>query len=170
MESFSSFLPIIQLAITPVILVSGMGALMIVLTNRMGRIVDRTRELAEAVPAAVEDDRVHLETQLDILWNRSLLIRRAVTAAGLSMLLSCVLIVVLLGAAVLGWNVHAVVLALFGGSVLLLVASLVEFLRDIFVALQALKLQVDRARSAPARAVSGFTGGAEPRRRNAWGE
>lgn len=170
MESFSSFLPIIQLAITPVILVSGMGALMIVLTNRMGRIVDRTRELAETVPAAIGDERTHLETQLDILWSRSIMIRRAVTAAGLSMLVSCVLIVVLLAAAVFRWNAHAVVLALFGGSVLLLIASLVEFLRDIFMALRALKLQVDRARSTPARAVGGFTPGAESRRRPGFGE
>jgi len=149
MEMFSSFLPIIQLAITPVILVSGMGALMIVLTNRMARIVDRTRALAEAVRSAEGDERSHLETQLDILWSRSIRIRRAVTAAGLSMLLSCMLIVVLLVAAVAGWNVRAVVLALFGSSVLLLIASLVEFLRDIFISLHALKLQVDRARRTP---------------------
>ena len=47
MDSLSSLLPIIQLAITPVILISGMGALMITLTNRMARIVDRTRVVAE---------------------------------------------------------------------------------------------------------------------------
>jgi hypothetical protein len=48
----SSFLPIIQLAITPVILLSGVGALMLTLTNRMGRVVDRTRALAGQLHAA----------------------------------------------------------------------------------------------------------------------
>jgi hypothetical protein len=146
MESLSSLLPIIQLAITPVILISGMGALMIVLTNRMGRIVDRTRQLAEAVPDATGDRRRHLEEQLDILWSRSLLIRRAVTANGLSMLLSCLLIVALFAAALFGWEMRAVVLGLFAASIIALIWSLVVFLRDIFVALHALRLQVDRAR------------------------
>lgn len=151
MESLSSLLPIIQLAITPVILISGMGALMIVLTNRMGRIVDRTRQLAETVPAATGDDRRHLEEQLDILWGRSLLIRRAVTANGLSMLLSCLLIVALFAAALFGWEMRAVVIALFAASILSLIWSLVVFLRDIFVALHALHLQVERARSSKPR-------------------
>ena len=42
MEPLTSgtLLPIIQLSITPVILISGEGALMLTLTGRMGRIVD----------------------------------------------------------------------------------------------------------------------------------
>lgn len=148
MDSLSSLLPIIQVAITPVILVSGMGALMIVLTNRMGRIVDRTRQLAEEMPGSTGDGRQHLDDQLEIMWNRSLMIRRAVTMCGLSMLLSCLLIVALFCGALLEWRMREVVLVLFGASVLLLVLSLVEFLRDIFVALHALRLQIDRSRRA----------------------
>src|SRR5690349_14365932 len=99
MDTLSSLLPIIQLAITPVILISVMGALMITLTNRMARIVDRTRKVAEAIPTASADDRRHLESQLDIMWRRALLIRRAVTSNGLSMLVSCLLVVVLFATA-----------------------------------------------------------------------
>lgn len=147
MESLSSLLPIIQLAITPVILVSGMGALMIVLTNRMGRIVDRTRLLAEKIPAMEGDERRHLEDQLEIMWHRSLLIRRAVTMNGLSMLLSCLMIVALFCGAMLEWEMRGVVVTLFGGSLLMLIGSLVVFLRDIFYALRALRLQIDRAKT-----------------------
>jgi hypothetical protein len=150
MESLSSLLPIIQLAITPVILISGMGALMITLTNRMARIVDRTRELAEAIPDADPEERKHLEGQLEIMWARALMIRRAVTANGLSMLLSCLLIIALFAAAMFGWNMRFGVLVLFAASIILLTASLVDFLRDIFVSLQALRLQVNRARERPA--------------------
>ena len=60
MEPLTSgtLLPIIQLSITPVILISGEGALMLTLTGRMGRIVDRTRSLAGQVRqlAAAGDD------------------------------------------------------------------------------------------------------------------
>lgn len=150
MDSLSSLLPIIQLAITPVILISGMGALMITLTNRMARIVDRTRSVAEAIPAADPEERRHLEGQLDIMWGRALLIRRAVTSNGLSMLLSCLLIVALFAGAMFDWPMKGVVLGLFGASIVLLTASLVDFLRDIFVSLHALHLQVERARQRPA--------------------
>ena len=57
MKALSSLFPIIQLAITPVILISGMGALMLNLTNRMARIVDRTRRVAEAIPGAAGGTR-----------------------------------------------------------------------------------------------------------------
>src|SRR5688572_8745214 len=150
MESLSSLLPLIQLAITPVILISGMGALMITLTNRMARVVDRTRELAEAMPSAAADDREHLEDQLSIMWGRALMLRRAVTANGLSMLISCLMVVVIFGVAKFELNLGPLVLGLFIASILFLTASLVDFLRDIFVSLHALKLQVDRARGKPA--------------------
>ncbi len=146
MDSLTSLLPIIQLAITPVILISGMGALMITLTNRMARIVDRTRVVAEAITLAPPEERPHLDGQLDIMWSRALLIRRAVTSNGLSMLLSCLLIVALFAAGMFGWNMKGVVLCLFAASILLLTASLVDFLRDIFMSLHALQLQVQRAR------------------------
>ena len=150
MESLSSLLPLIQLAITPVILISGMGALMITLTNRMARVVDRTRELAETMPSAADDERAHLEDQLRIMWSRALMLRRAVTANGLSMLLSCVMVAVIFGMAKFELNLSPLVLGLFIASILFLTASLVDFLRDIFVSLHALKLQVDRARRKPA--------------------
>lgn len=143
-----SFLPVIQLAITPVIMLSGVGALMITLTNRMGRVVDRTRALAGQLRqvAKAAPDRAHLEEQLDILWRRAKLVRRAVTFAGLSMLLSCLLVMVIFVDAIRsGFGVELVVI--FVASVLFLIASLVAFLRDIWMSLWALRVEVDRARA-----------------------
>src|SRR3954468_4906495 len=53
----NQFLSVIQIAITPVILISGIGALMLTLTNRLGRIVDRTRALAGQMHGANGPDR-----------------------------------------------------------------------------------------------------------------
>lgn len=143
----STLLPIIQLAITPVILISGVGALMLTLTNRMGRIVDRTRILAgqvrQAGPAAAE--RAHLVNQLEILWRRAKLIRQAVTFAGLSMLVACGLVLVIFINAVLARELAGLGLALFMTSILLLIAALVAFLRDIHASLHALHLEVLKA-------------------------
>ena len=144
----SSLLPIIQLAITPVILISGMGALMLTLTNRMARIVDRTRSLAGQVRGAATEDRGHFESQLAILWHRAKLLRMAVTFAGLSMLIACGLIIVIFAAAVLERDLAVVAMIFFMGSILLLIAALVAFLRDIYVSLHALHLEVTRARQS----------------------
>jgi ABC-type bacteriocin/lantibiotic exporter with double-glycine peptidase domain len=144
----SQFLPVIQLAITPVILISGVGALMLTLTNRMGRIVDRTRALAEKVRGALGEERSHFESQLEILWRRAKLVRRAVMFAGVSMLLSCLLVMVIFFDALVRRDFGAELVVVFVASVLCLIAALVAFLRDIVVSLHALRLDVVRARTA----------------------
>lgn len=148
-ESLTALLPLIQLAITPVILISGMGALMITLISRMARIVDRTRALAEAIPSSSGEDRRHLESMLDVMWKRALMLRRAVTCNGLSMLLNCLMVVALFVAGKFRLPLGSLVLGLFSTSIGLLIFSLVDFLRDIFVSLTALKMQVERARRRP---------------------
>jgi hypothetical protein len=143
-----SFLPVIELAITPVILLSGVGALMLTLTNRMGRVVDRTRSLAGQMRQAPPPDRPHFESQLTILWRRAKLVRLAVTFAGLSMLLSCVLVMVIFVDGSLRREFGVEMVVIFAASVLCLIAALVAFLRDIWMSLWALSLEVERARKS----------------------
>jgi hypothetical protein len=142
----SSFLPVIQLAITPVILLSGVGALMITLTNRMGRIVDRTRKLAEQVHVATENERLHFDDQLAIMWRRAKLVRLAVTLAGLTMLLSCLLVMVIFVDASLHREFGIEMVVIFAASIVCLILSLAAFLRDIWMSLWALRIEVQRAR------------------------
>jgi hypothetical protein len=145
----NQFLPVIQLAITPMILMTGVGGLMLTLTNRMGRIVDRTRTLAGLVRGAVQEDRAHYESQLGILWRRARRVRQAVTFAGTSMLLACLLVVIIFVDASMHREFGVELVIVFLASVLSLIAALVSFLRDIWESLHALRLEVERARGAP---------------------
>lgn len=148
-----SFVPVIQLAITPVIMLSGVGALMLTLTNRLGRVVDRTRGLAGEMQLASPVDRPHFESQLRILWRRARLVRLAVTFAGLSMLLSCVLVMAIFIDAIRDtFGLELVVL--FGASIVGLIFALVAFLRDIWMSLWALRLELDKAYERTARAAT----------------
>jgi len=143
-EVRDSFVSVIQLAITPVILLSGVGALMLTLTNRMGRVVDRTRSLAGMMQQAEVPDRAHLDTQLKILWRRAKLVRLAVTFAGLSMLFSCVLVMIIFIDAIRGkFGIELVIT--FAASVICLILALTAFLRDIWMSLWALRLEVEKA-------------------------
>ena len=135
----------IQLAITPVILITGLGSLLLTMTNRMGRIVDRTRILAGQARAATLGEKAHLETQLKIMYRRAKIIRLAVTLTASSMFCSGLLVVMIFLAALFNVSLAAAILGVFVVSVLLLLVSLGAFLRDIFLSLSALRLEVDRA-------------------------
>jgi hypothetical protein len=152
MESLvpSQLLPIIQLAITPVILLSGTGMLILSLTNRMARVVDRTRHIAERIrdPDMIDAaDRLRdLREQLGILWHRARLLRAAVTCIVLSMLVSCLLVIVIFLGQLLNRPFAWQLAALFIADMGLLISALLVFLRDIFVSLRALDLEVGGVR------------------------
>lgn len=149
-----SSLPIIQTAITPVILLSGVGALMITLTNRMARIVDRTRSLAgQSQQAKADDDRKHIDEQLAILWRRAQWVRLAVTLAGLSILLSCILVMVIVVDAFLERGFGIEMVFIFGASIGCLILALLAFLWDIWMSLWALRIEVNRAQKRGASAA-----------------
>lgn len=142
----SSLLPIIQISTTPVILISGMGLLLLTMTNRMGRIIDRTRVYAGQLKQAAAAERRQLEIQLELTWRRAKIVRLALTAATASMLMSAVLVIVIFLGAMLHRDLTELMLILFGGAIVLLVLALLAFLRDIFVSLSALHLEVEQAR------------------------
>lgn len=140
-----ALIPIIQVSTTPVILMSGMGLLLLTMTNRMARITDRTRLLAAQLRDGDPEQRQLAHSQLEIMWQRAKIVRLALTAATASMLMSSALIVVIFVSAVFRTDSSVVMLALFSAAILLLVAALIAFLRDIFVSLAALKLEVRHA-------------------------
>lgn len=145
-----SLLPMIQLAITPVILITGLGSLLLTMTNRLGRIVDRTRILAGQARTAVPgDERAHIESQLRILFRRAGLVRMAVSLAATSMFVSGLLVVAIFLSALLRIEAGFALLGLFVAAIALLLGALVYFLRDINQALHALGLEVHRAMPDP---------------------
>lgn len=142
----SSLLPIIQASTTPVILISGLGLLLLTMTNRMGRIIDRTRVYASHLRQAEAAERRQLEIQLELTWRRAKLVRLALTFATSSMLASSALVIAIFMGATLRMDLSGLMLVLFLAAIAFLVASLAAFLRDIFVSLEALHLEVQQAR------------------------
>ena len=58
---------VIQLAVAPVFLLTGVGAILAVLINRLARVVDRFRVLERMQPAAGNDERSILDAEMAIL-------------------------------------------------------------------------------------------------------
>ena len=135
-------IPVLQVAIGPVILISGVGLLLLTLTNRFGRAVDRSRALAREIREAAEADRARLSGQIEILYRRAALIRLSIIMAATSVLLASVLIIVLFLTALLQAEVGPLISLLFIGCMASLIVSLGAFIRDIHLSLVALKMEL----------------------------
>ena len=152
-------IPVLQVAIGPVILISGVGLLLLTLTNRYGRTIDRSRQLVRELRELAGDDRERLEGQIEILYRRARLIRLSITLAAVSVLLASVLIIVLFLTALWNLEVGLVLSLLFIACMVALSGSLVAFIRYINLSLGALKLELEyqktdgqaAAKSEPAR-------------------
>src|SRR4030095_8517555 len=91
--SLQELIPVLQVAIGPVILISGVGLLLLTLTNRFGRAVDRSRQLVQEMRKLTESDRERLGGQVRILYRRACVIRLSIIMAAVSVLLAAVLII-----------------------------------------------------------------------------
>jgi hypothetical protein len=72
----AELISVLQMAIGPVVLISGVGLLILSLTNRLGRVIDRGRTLAAEMRDANEPKHPKITDQLHILSLRSDLSRK----------------------------------------------------------------------------------------------
>ncbi len=139
----TQLVPVLQTAIGPVILISGVGLLLLTMTNRLGRAIDRARILVGTLPNTTEARRVKIAAQLQILWRRARLIRLAIALASVSALAAAILIIVLFLTAL--WQIETswIIVILFIVCMLCLIGSLALFIHDINQSLAALKLELE---------------------------
>jgi len=137
--------PLLQVAVGPVILISGVGLLLLSMTNQFGRLIERSRQLARELRTAGEDERVGIVAQVRILSARAGLVRLAIALATTSILLASLLIILLFLTALFGLEVAVVLSLVFIACMACLIGSLVVFLRDINLSLHAFKLEIEAA-------------------------
>lgn len=123
----------IQQAVAPVFLLTGIGSILAVLTNRLGRAIDRIRRLNEMEPGCVNDAG---KEEVRNLSKRTRWIRRAITLCTLSALCVCLSIASLFIAVQLAVDLSDVVAMLFVAAMLSLICGLGCFLREIALATQ----------------------------------
>jgi hypothetical protein len=148
-------IPLLQVAVGPVILISGVGLLLLSLTNRFARAVDRSRQLLQEMREADErheagDHRRHLKHQIEILYRRARLIQVAIILGATSALFAAVLVLTLFLSAVLGKESAALLSLLFVLCLLLLIGSLVTFIVEIHLSLRAIRLEMGHEKSGSA--------------------
>lgn len=130
----------IQLAVAPVFLLAGIGGLLGVLTNRIGRIIDRGRKLQDQLPASAEPQRAELRDELALLARRARLINRAIALCTASALLVCVVIAVLFLGSFVALSMSAPIALLFIGAMLCLISALLLLMREILLSTARLRI------------------------------
>ncbi|MCS7283325.1 MAG: DUF2721 domain-containing protein [Anaerolineae bacterium] len=139
--TLSEIIPILQLSISPVALISGVGLLLLMMTNRLGRVVDRARLLArERSTLATGHERLSL--QIQILLLRADLLRKAIVFAAFSALFAAVLVITMFLAGLFRWGIAWLISLLFIACMGCLIISLVFFIRDLNHSLTALRIDV----------------------------
>jgi len=130
---------LIQLAVAPVFMLTAVGTLLGVLSNRLGRAVDRRRYILEHGVSLTPDALVLAQAELPLLAQRIRLIYIAMAFAVFSALFVGLLIAVAFLDAFVSIDLTRFVGALFVAAMLAFIASLIVFLREIFVAVSRLR-------------------------------
>ena len=139
---------IIQLAVAPVFLIAGIGALLNVLTARLGRVVDRGRAVEAALAedgAADRTSEIHkrLVAELRSIDRRLARINIAVTLSTLAELLVCLVVVTLFTGELLGADLSRIIAVQFIATMAALIAGLVFFLGEISIATRVLRVRTE---------------------------
>ncbi len=135
---------ILQASVSPVILISGIGLLLLSMTNRFSRTVDRARELASELQSGGLTNREVVAGQVQILHRRSHILRQSITLALISILCLSLLVILLFLSYVLKLSWELVLILLFLTSFLFLIGALVLFIYDFTISLQALDLEISQ--------------------------
>jgi hypothetical protein len=127
---------IIQLSIAPVFLLTGVATKLAVLTNRLARIIDRTRVLEDRLRTA---PNAEYSEELEVLYRRSHLINYAITSSTACGLLICLVIAMLFLSDVTNVPLAQVIAAFFVLAMMSLISSFVNLLREIFIAARTMR-------------------------------
>jgi hypothetical protein len=137
---------LIQVALTPIFLISAIGVTLNVLTSRLARIVDRARTLEDRVLGSPHSaDRHELHGQLAVLERRASWINAAITLITISALFISLVVVMLFVNAFLRWDLSAFIACMFILSMLALAAALLAFLVEVRIATNTLRIGIEEA-------------------------
>ncbi|MGA2267742.1 MAG: DUF2721 domain-containing protein [Bryobacteraceae bacterium] len=135
---------ILSASIAPVIVISGVGLLLLSMTNRYSRVIDRARELIDDLNATGEETRrKQLVEQIRIIYRRARILRLAIILSSASILFVAVTVLSLFAGQVLGVKTDYVSAPCFGLCLLALLGSLYFFIRDVSISLTALELEIE---------------------------
>ena len=133
----------IQLSVSPVFLLAGLGAMLNVIAGRLGRVVDRARALEALHPRSTGPEHDRHVWELRLLDRRMAVINAALFLCVASAILICCVVALLFVAELLNLHIGTVLGIMFIGAMLLLIAGLVMFMIEVRLSLRATHVRVE---------------------------
>jgi ABC-type siderophore export system fused ATPase/permease subunit len=129
---------VLQTALTPAFLLVAVGSLLNVLTGRLSRIVDRSRDLQRQYDDTQGTAHERVVSELRIIEKRMHVVGSSILFAVLSAITVCIMIGVLFLMGLTNFAASWVAVAVFMLALLLLAACLLQFVREIRLATYAI--------------------------------
>jgi hypothetical protein len=125
---------VIQLAVAPVFMLTAVGTIIAALNIRLGRAVDRRRDLEERLPGMPAEQAPPARQELEVIQRRVRFVYLATVFAVVSGVFVCLLIASAFLGAFVRADLSYTIAGLFVLAVAALLLSLLLFLREIFLA------------------------------------
>jgi len=124
----------IQLAVAPVFLLTGVASILSVLTNRLSRIIDRSRFLHGKLLSVIEETNPAIQIEIKSLKKRAHLIHWAIGLCTTCLLLICSVVAVLFIGSFKAFNMSELIAYLFIAAMICLIMALLNFICEIYLA------------------------------------
>jgi hypothetical protein len=132
---------LIQLALGPVFLLSGVGITLSMLTQRLSRIVDRARTLEDSRERTTDEERLkRIDRDLRVIWRRTGYINSAIGLSTVSALLTTMVVTLLFASEFTRMTIGAVVSIMFSAAMVCLSTAFLMFLIEVRIATRTLRI------------------------------
>ena len=128
---------VVQQVLAPAFLLAGIGTFLTMTTQRLARIIDRAREVSFETDSP--DETADLTALRDMLALRAKLIQRAILCCTGAAIIICGLIGVMFIDALLDYSLARVIAVVFAIAMGTVMAGLIYFLREVFIATASLR-------------------------------
>lgn len=134
---------VVQQVLAPAFLLAGIGTFLTMMTQRLARIIDRAREASFETDGVGGTDGAGESADLaalrDMLAIRAKLIQRAILCCTAAAIIICGLIGVMFIDALLDYSLARLIAIVFAIAMGTVMAGLIHFLREVFIATASLR-------------------------------
>ncbi|MGU3666296.1 DUF2721 domain-containing protein [Methylobacterium sp. A49B] len=138
---------VVQVALSPVFLLSGIATLLNVFGTRLARVADQADRVSGLLAGATDAERLSLGRRLDRLHLRSLALDAAVLMAALGGVATCGSVLTLFVGALRDNTVATVLFGLFGAAILCTLCALVTFGFEMLLASRSVRDRINERRA-----------------------
>jgi len=131
----------IQLSLSPVFMLAGIGGLLNVLAGRLSRVVDRARALEALHPRSTGPEHDRHVWELRLLDRRMAIINVSLSLATGSAIMTCLVVAVMFVANLANLHLGTVVAISFILAMALLIFSLIAFMVEVRVSLRSIHIR-----------------------------